>query len=368
MKESIFKQLFRYRSTEKLSPRENYLTEILAWMLNNMPSFARNYVKLLCEQGEKSTQDATYKSLQADTQVCVENGFIDLVIRTDGKYGFICEHKVDSELSENQMEKYRKSENQVKEKYHSKNDFLTVLLTKSTRQHTQKADIKITWEQLYQCTKNLDDYEENERQMAEQFLLYLTEEGMGMKRPIKRAIIDSYREAMQLNTAFEGLFSDLQDENWEALCPKLESFVSRYNVQANGERWGRIGIDFSDWKPYGIFAGVILKNNDHRLRNWERYDCPMFVVLIDCNIDAHEHIKQSSWFKDMMNGIDEENGFDIDKSPKNKWRLLILSKPLSAVLQDGSYEDQKESMKTAIAEGINTLLKYYNLEVKTTDL
>ncbi len=34
MNESIFSRLFRYKQTEKMSPKENYLTEMLAWMID----------------------------------------------------------------------------------------------------------------------------------------------------------------------------------------------------------------------------------------------------------------------------------------------------------------------------------------------
>ena len=39
MSESLFSRLFHYRESEKLSPRENYLTEMLAWMIDSLPQF-----------------------------------------------------------------------------------------------------------------------------------------------------------------------------------------------------------------------------------------------------------------------------------------------------------------------------------------
>ena len=96
MGESVFSRLFRYRATENLNPSENYLTELLCWMINNIPSFAEDYVRLLidnCSNGKDELRSKldNITSISSETQVCVPNGFIDLVILTDTDIGFICE-------------------------------------------------------------------------------------------------------------------------------------------------------------------------------------------------------------------------------------------------------------------------------------
>ena len=47
MNESIFSRLFRYKQTDKMSPSENYLTEMLAWMIDCLPQFGHDYVLFL---------------------------------------------------------------------------------------------------------------------------------------------------------------------------------------------------------------------------------------------------------------------------------------------------------------------------------
>ena len=47
MNESIFSRLFRYKQTEKMSPKENYLTEMLAWMIDSLSQFGQDYVLFL---------------------------------------------------------------------------------------------------------------------------------------------------------------------------------------------------------------------------------------------------------------------------------------------------------------------------------
>ena len=76
---------------------------------------------------------------KVNTQYSVENGFIDLVIIASNNIGFICEHKINSKLSEKQISKYFNCKDEI-----DANIIKTVLVTKSDEQHTQEADISIT--------------------------------------------------------------------------------------------------------------------------------------------------------------------------------------------------------------------------------
>ena len=67
MSESLFSRLFHYRESEKLSPRENYLTEMLAWMIGNLKQFGHDYVNFLMTKCENKTNFDSSKSYS----VCV---------------------------------------------------------------------------------------------------------------------------------------------------------------------------------------------------------------------------------------------------------------------------------------------------------
>lgn len=361
MNESIFSRLFRYRETQKMSPTENYLTEMLAWMIDSLPQFGRDYVQFLIDKCKKKTAVDTSSqfTVSASTQVSVTNGFIDLVIETDRNLGFICEHKVDSELSDNQIQKYYDCRKEIDESL----DFRTVLLTKSEDRHKQNPDIALTWHDLYKYfSKRLQNgvYVAGEQILIEQFLMYLTEVGMGMKNSIQIESVENYCEAMKLDQTLKSIFSDIAaDINWETECSGIEDFVSLYKPFVPAKRWGRIGIEFSEnWEP-SIFAGVILDNKDHKLK--EFYDQPQLVVLIDCDVEKKSDILNTSGFKYLIADVpNSENEFNIDKSPQNKWRLLILQKPLKDVLKHNEYEEQKKDIMAEIISGINLILKYYN--------
>lgn len=355
MNESIFSRLFRYKQTEKMSPKENYLTEMLAWMIDSLSQFGQDYVLFLNSKcKEKLNFDANCPfTVSARTQVAVKDGFIDMVIITGQNLGFICEHKVDSELSNNQIKKYYDYRAEID----SNLEFQTVLLTKSKDQHEQNPDIQIIWHDVYEFFSDpirKESYNADEKIIIEQFLKYLTEVGMGMKSSIQIGSVENYCEAMKLDQTLKGIFCEiLDDTSWETKCNGLTDFVASYNPGVPVKRWGRIGIEFSDeWKP-SIFAGVVLDNSDHKLQGFNNQ--PQLVVLIDCDPEVKNEFQ--SLFTQIPN---HEEGFSIDTSPKNKWRLLILQKPLKEVLKHVEYEEQKKDISDEIILGINLILKYFN--------
>ena len=121
MNESLFSRLFRYKQTEKMSQTENYLTETLAWMINNLPKFGQEYVLFLCSNSSPKNQQNEKCSVNAETQVVVSKGRIDMVITVDSSMCFVCEHKVDSSLDNDQITKYKDCREEIKERYHVEN-------------------------------------------------------------------------------------------------------------------------------------------------------------------------------------------------------------------------------------------------------
>ena len=343
-----------------MSPTENYLTEMLAWMIDNLPQFGHDYVQLLSAKCMESAafDAADLFPVSAKTQVKVKTGFIDMVVITNHNIGFICEHKTDSLLSDDQIQKYYDHSDEIDDSL----VFKTVLLTKHSKQHTQDSDIALTWHELYEFfSRRLEngEYDSGETMITEQFLMYLTEVGMGRKDSIRIGSVEHYCEAMKLDQTLKSIFSDIvTDKELETKCCGIREFVSSYDPSVPARRWGRIGIEFSDsWEP-GIFAGVILDNKDHQLREFN--DQPQLVVLIDCDPERSSDILSKPGFKNIMANIpDSENGFIIDRSPQSKWRSLILQKPLKDVLRHNEYEEQKNDIMTEIISGINIILKYY---------
>ena len=218
MNESLFSRLFRYKQTDKMSPSENYLTEMLAWMIDSLPQFGHDYVLFLnskCKEKPTFNANCTF-TVSAETQFRVTKGIIDMVIETDCGYGFICEHKVDSSLRENQIKDYSECDKEINKDI----TFKTVLLTKSIDQHEQNPDIQIIWHNVYEFFSDLirkESYKADEKIIIEQFLKYLTEVGMGMKEAINPNGVTHYSAAINveplLSSVFNDIYRDFQKNN-----------------------------------------------------------------------------------------------------------------------------------------------------------
>ena len=371
MNESIFSRLFRYKQTEKMSPKENYLTEMLAWMIDSLPQFGQDYVLFLNSKcKEKLNFDANCPfTVSAETQFRVTKGIIDMVIETDCGYGFICEHKVDSPLRENQIKDYSECDKEINKDL----TFQTVLLTKSKGQHEQNPDIQIIWHDVYEFFSDpirKESYNADEKIIIEQFLMYLTEVGMGKKNSISIKGVEYYSEAQKLEQSLKVLFNDLcTDGDWESNCKGINQFLTDYNpkhVEKLGE--GRIGIEFASWQP-GLFAGVKLDNADHSLDSFD--NTPQLVVILDCMEGERSKHQEKSWFQLIKQNAksSSESGFQIQIGAKNnQYRLLVLYKPLTKVLSkcNEDYYEQKKTIKKWIIDGINWILNYYKLSCEDT--
>ena len=352
MEESIFNRLFRYKATEKVSPEENYLTEMLCWLINNCPCFAQDYVKIL----KQNDNDEAITDIHAETQIYVSKGIIDMVIYAGQNVVFICEHKVNSTLRDNQIQDYVNCQKELGDNY----VFKTVLLTKSISQHTQYADIKIIWNDIYNhINANIDNYYEKEKQIVEQFLLYLTEVGMGKKNALSIATAKEYCNIYDFEATLKSIFNDIKDDMNDLWDERITDFVGgkeKFNVSVK-ERWGRLGIDFSkEWKPINLFAGVLLNNRDHKISHFD--NCPQFVIMVDCNLAEREKTVNSEEYRHLKN-VAIPNGYKYETEPKNRWRIAVLSKPLTEIIDHScpNYDEQKRCIQDEIIKGINIILK-----------
>ena len=361
--ESIFTAICSYIPHPGINPIENFLTELLAWTINNIEGFGVAYVKHLNEVGQLKLDCSQMKNIEALTQVHISTGFIDMVIKTD-TVSFICEHKVNSELSEGQIKKYMDNKSEL-----TLGGCYSVLLTKSQTQWTQKADIKILWSKIEEWIRKeleSDYYEVKERFILDNFSAFLREGGLGMTEAINREELKHYLYAKKIEDILYSVFSELAREDWSNYCPKLKDFPESRNdfkPTFNKMKWGRIGLSFfEEWNP-GLFAGVILDGTDHCL-DLDETKGPEFVVLIDIQYNDKTIFKQaieSDWLKAIIDRLKQNhspfNGFISYPDLKNKYRLVVLRKPLFDVISEiDNFQDQIQSIRGAIIGGINLLL------------
>lgn len=223
MSESIFSYLTSYIPTDKRESKEDYLTQMFAWMLNNIEEYAREYVLFLSKKNDKIVCPSKNEmNISASTQEILPSGRVDLLIRVNRRIGFICEHKIHSILSENQIKKYIDNSDLLgMEKNYS------VLVTFSSTQHTQPADVSITWSDVCEFTEDvIGSFENEEAFILNQFVLYLKENGMGKAELITPESMLGYWAAIGLEDNLSNLFMQLSDFDWNVIVDKKVPKIS----------------------------------------------------------------------------------------------------------------------------------------------
>ncbi len=361
--ESIYSFIKSYIPNANRDPKEDYLTQILAWTLMNITGFRQEFISFLIQHLDNPLfTNLLEESTQVQTQYSNENGFIDMFMWANGN-GFIFEHKIDSGLSINQIEKYRKAITSMHE-----GTFYTVLITVTPMQHTQEADIKLIWADIYDFILGLiDDYDNQERFLLEQLTAYLKQQGLGRMDPINMGNILGYFPGMELESKLDVLFERVMEVEWKAQCPYLNSFQNdTYSPVYNKKRWGRKGIDFfSSWKP-GVFAGFIMDTKDHGLEPIDPTKGPDFVIFLEYlhNKKKTELMEKRSRFMNSPNFIElnhrlVQNSGTFEYLPgigKSPWRLIVLRKPIRDIFMGTStLEEQVNALKDAICKGLDLI-------------
>lgn len=368
---SIFSYLKSYIPSEGRDPKEDYLTQMFAYILENIEEAGRIYVEYLYERLNTDHPVRENEMISVSTQevLRIDDGMgrIDLLIKVGEQLAFICEHKVFSELSECQIEKYMQNASQL-----GNRQYYSVLVTFSPSQWKQPSDIAIIWSDIYVMleeriiqTNVLSDNAVSFFIVSE-FLKYLKENGMAGYSDITSNMITSWFAAQKLEESLKGLFSELASVQWDQVCPLLRrDEFSEYAPAYNGMRWGRVGIDFHKW-GLGVFAGVILDTKDHGLEPIDENTGPDFVIFIDSAYsktgDDRQYYEENislDYIRERRQ-ILENNSGEYDYIPglaSSPYRIAVLRRPLLEVLS-GKYtrEEQKNALKEAIISGINRML------------
>ena len=107
MSESIFSYLKSYTPSVGRDPKEDYLKQLFAWILEFIPGMGKVDLEYICSKNANIVIPVSeMDEIEVDTQKSISSGRIDLFLSIGKGWGIICEHKVHSVLSENQMGKY----------------------------------------------------------------------------------------------------------------------------------------------------------------------------------------------------------------------------------------------------------------------
>jgi hypothetical protein len=387
---SLFGFINRALSSDVRKQKEDYLTQILAWILKQSPNFARQFCTFIVSKKQKSTIDLMEKrpkdfleifdqaesyNLEIHTQKSVSSGsgFIDMVIIKD-EDGLIFEHKINSELSEQQIQRYYKSKKEL-----GSGTFYTVLITRWKRQHEYDAlhklpvaDVNLTWMEIAKfvddqinCITQVNSF--SEKFLLEQLAKYLSEERLGMELPIQKENVLNFTGTIEILSKIDGMLDLIHKNSWKKDCPNLfllKDGVKPELILYDELKWGRKGISFckSDWNP-NIFAGIILDPTDHRLKPININRGPDVVLLVDLyygNKEKYYKFLKHNDFQLLIKELqitagNEKFNFKLDVEV-NEWRVIVLRASLLDLVEGKEFlQDQADAVYTWMCEGINLL-------------
>ena len=363
MNDTIFDFLRSYVPSDKRDPKEDYLTQLFAWLLINVKGLDLKYCEYLLKKIPNSTFTVTDSdTITVETQRTLDNGKrIDLLIKVNDN-GFICEHKIYSMLSPNQIVNYSSMANSL-----GSGQFHTVLITLGTYQWTQNADVRILWSSIYRdfLQMELKNYAKDPVNyfMLSQTLNFMENNSLGTSGEITPGAIAGYWESFGLKNAVNNLVDSLKDRSWKADCPNLHlcnnQGFTEYPIYRK-ERWGRAGFEmYSNWSP-GIFVGILWDPSNHGIKPPKKeYGGPDVVILVDMPESGYSKVIGTAACANYFDKLNQKHGdFDLDNYPdiNANWRLAVLRKPLSDVLMgksDGT--EQAEALYKTFCEGINIL-------------
>lgn len=371
--DSLFSFIKSYIPSPSRDPQEDYLTQIFAWMLQHVPQLGSRFCQYLLEHVDQPVfQMSDDDDVRVETQVVVPAGRIDMLLRV-GDHGFICEHKVGSELSDRQIERYTHA-------FHERTGrFYSVLITAHHLQHTQDADIRLVWADVYDFMLSVrSHYTDEHGFVIDHFVAFLRQQGLGRMEPIGTEHILGYWPGRQLPGKLEVLFQQLVQMPWSEMCPHLpdlchNTFKPYIRKPA---KWGRLGIDFfSEWRPIGMFAGVLLDFNDHKIKPVDPRQGPDLVIFLEGNYraDPEAEVDRDLWVTRMQEreaylahqnfqtvcarlALDSGAFSFTSVVPQSPWRIIALQQPLISVLHGTHHaQEQRDHLYEAICAGVNLI-------------
>lgn len=300
-----FERLYK-KSEKKVNQKEDFLTEVIAFMGNISPEFRKTYIKDFL--GFKNIKNYNYYTFETQTREEDEAiSIADLIIRKRKDVFAVCEHKIDSDINGKQLINYRKKYKECEELFLVKPECSVLRkLSKKERQYWKE----LHWEDLFESMKEsffpefwkYGNYNE-----------YLMKEN-GLKNSTERKIIYYFLDYL----FFEGLFfldMDYYREEYKSfsnLMQNAKDGVARYfdylkllrKVKKSSRGGSKIKDLVDNWRVYikykndyiGFYGDYEEIDSKFFMLKWEGVESKSFNFneIKDLCSKEFKHIKFSS--------------------------------------------------------------------------
>ena len=346
MANGLLASLRKYPSKEKNNPLENFITESFAWLLKNEDDFSSFFIKKISEK-LNITMIGSEKGSWA-TQENFNNNFPDMVCYL-GNNVIVFENKAWSELSDNQLKKYKD--------YAASNfeNSWIILITATRKQHKQNADLSLCWNEIHQYISEWIIGKENISFIFNDFLELLEIEGMGPPAPISHEGLKYYYSSLNLTNNITALMQANKEREWS------KYFNNEKSEPWFHSSWGRVGMNFLTWHP-AIFIGIMLDGRDHCTTPIDIHKGPDACLIISFDKKLHKDYPTNEHYKNLTKILSDKierlnNGWqfynhleDDSARRKNRWHPIHIRRPLLDVLAGTkSTKDQEDTFYNQIS-------------------
>lgn len=376
LSDSLFSALRKYPKSQELDPIENFITEGFAWLLRNKELLSREFIDYLSQKLPEPLP-LTHILPKWKTQHTFAGGQIDM-LADFGRFALIFEHKIWSNLSPDQLDKYR---NYAEKNFKWSQGYKLILITGLSRQHEQKPDLALTWSDIYKFLKHWLETKSDDS-LVRDFINMLAEENLGPAAPVSYESIVSYLPAQSLLPNLKNVTLSAAQADWRWVSQRIglnkNAPIPNNPVKYQYE-YGRLGLDISDsWFP-GIFIGTLLNTYEYKVQHSNLNLGSDFSLILCFDIrklqqfeadffHSEEYTKLRSRLKENSGTWDlQDQRFEANRP--NRWHPLHLRKPLAEVLRGTiTFEEQVDRFILQGREVIELLLAGGELEDLTNRL
>ncbi|WP_421851585.1 hypothetical protein [Marinomonas sp.] len=356
MYESLLLNVSKYAASDKTSPIENFITEAFAWLLRNDMNAQAAILELVKTKSKK--QDlAFYKAsdeFDISTQMNFNGNFPDMVWQDHtNDWALVFEHKVWSELHDQQLHNYRQHAEQ-----HYPN-YALVLITARLMQHRQNPDVALCWYDVADCLRKLPVESDKLQWLRNEFISLLDGNGLLNITPIDPLSLNYYKAAKKIDEQLHNICLQSINETWP-----LEGYLDFKKQNSVRKKEGRVGFYISQpvendkftWRP-GVFSGFLLDGWDHMVDDLLD-NGPIASLILSFGKAHHSISKTSPIYKQLINELQSSTELRSlwtvhDRSQRvefNHWHPLVISANLVELFES--------------CNSIDTQIQRYNEEMK----
>jgi hypothetical protein len=259
-KPNLFQSLFVFRPREGLTPRENFLTEALAYVIRSDPIALSAWWRCVCPKiplTKARNFEFVTQHAAVDSQFG-EHSIFDLVVNTSivgREFRCYFEHKWDCAADAKQLRKYR--ELIRTHPLRSRLVFIGATEEQADIANSSRAcDAVLLWRDIHAALAR-----DTKNTTTRELVSFLEKQGLGPVEPITAKQLSSARAARETLERMANELASAPQFRWRWIPQWLRKFDPT-------SRWGRAAIEFRpkmQWDPC-VTIGFLYDVKDHRVK------------------------------------------------------------------------------------------------------